>query len=46
MKLVDRTVLRELAGPFFFGVAAFSSVYLRRHVSAEAHELGDERMPL
>ena len=26
MKLVDRQVLRELAGPFMFGVAAFSSV--------------------
>lgn len=27
MKLVDRQVLRELTGPFLFGVAAFSSVF-------------------
>ena len=27
MKLVDRQVLRELTGPFLFGVAAFTSVF-------------------
>lgn len=27
MKLVDRQVMRELIGPFLFGVAAFSSVF-------------------
>lgn len=27
MKLVDKQVLRELVGPFLFGVAAFSSVF-------------------
>ncbi len=27
MKLVDKQVVRELAGPFAFGVAAFTSVF-------------------
>lgn len=27
MRLIDRQVTRELVGPFFFGVAAFSSVF-------------------
>jgi len=27
MKLVDRQIIRELIGPFFFGVTAFSSIF-------------------
>ena len=46
MKLVDRQVLRELVGPFLFGVAAFSSVFFAGSVLLKLTEWLMNGMPL
>jgi lipopolysaccharide export system permease protein len=46
MKLVDRQVLRELTGPFIFGVAAFSSVFFAGSVLLKLTEWLMNGMPL
>ena len=28
LRILDRYILKEIAGPFFFGVAAFASVFI------------------
>ena len=46
MKLVDRQVLRELIGPFVFGVAAFTSVFFAGSVLLKLTEWLMNGMPL
>lgn len=46
MKLVDRQVLRELTGPFVFGVAAFSSVFFAASVLLKLTEWLMNGMPI
>lgn len=46
MRLVDRQVTRELIGPFFFGVAAFSSVFFAGAVLPKLTEWLMNGMPI
>jgi len=46
MKLVDRLVIRDLIGPFLFGVAAFSSLAFALSVLLKITDLMTRGMPL